>query len=807
MIVKAVITTLDNLPILKEQVAILRDDPLIDEIVVVNNGSRDGTALWLAGIEGVTVVNRANLGAGPGRNAGLDAAGEFDYVLMLDGGIRPLRGGTAVMFDYLVRHPEVDVVSPEVMTSFTADPELAHRRMGPVDESTCFPQRALSSTAYCLCRARAWDGIRFSEEGPFAQPGWGVDDNEMACRWNFHGILHHDFGGTMVYRRESGSFARLFEETGIWPNQYGSTYESRCVLLRQRWPEYFDPEWKSNKIEVSVVILAWNEYPTVARAVKRYHEDLKEVPHEVILVDNGSDDLTKWWLDTFALRWPWGDTVIDAETGEIIKRHEREDLEPVWTGNVIRVDMGRNAGLAGYNAGIEAARGRYVFVTDGDILPTVGSVASLYRYMENKGEEFGISWLGVSAWACQEEEEDPDWTGDHDELPRFGMGNYAYGYSIAPREVFDDGARYPTTGPFATGGCAYGDAEIASWLYASGRRGWFFYEPGYFHQRRDLERQGELGEEETKRNLELRRRWLRTRWVGQKFTMEWYHEQDEVERRLRRVAVVGLGHDQLGNTAFGIARALEGVCEVDCYLPTDEVPPGYDDYFFSDGHCFLPCPDHCRPSTYWACDIAPPNKVPWLPPPEKYLERARTMDRVFATQPSGAAWLTEQGVPTPWLPSAAEPGMHRPWPDEEVELDWIALWHNNDVRMRYVQAAAARFPNGWVSYKTGDEYARWMCKARCALNVSRNDELNFRPFEIAAMGVPLIADRCRGIMDLFEEGTHFRGFDVDDMDEMVDQIAWVLEHPEEAAEMAARARALVLGRHTYLHRALAMFGG
>jgi GT2 family glycosyltransferase len=45
--IKAIITTLDNLPTLREQLDILRTDPLISEIVVVSNGSQDGTNEFL----------------------------------------------------------------------------------------------------------------------------------------------------------------------------------------------------------------------------------------------------------------------------------------------------------------------------------------------------------------------------------------------------------------------------------------------------------------------------------------------------------------------------------------------------------------------------------------------------------------------------------------------------------------------------------------------------------------------------------------------------------------------------------------
>lgn len=376
MVIKAVITTLDNLPMLKQQVAILCDETL-DEIIVVNNGSEDGTAAWLGSMagmvmkqawqstsspswkrndSGIIAINRPNYGAGPGRNAGLDVAGEFDHVLMLDGGIRPLRGGVAAMLAYLERCPEVDVVSPEIATCFTSDESLAHRRM--VKMGSTFPQRALSSTAYALCNAHAWDGLRFSEEGPFARPGWGVDDNEMACRWNEAGIVHHDFGGVKLLRRQSGSFVRLFRETGIWPNQYGSVYEQRNVLLAQIYPQYYDPIWRKTDLQISCVLVGQDDYPAFVERIKVLHEELKDIPHEIIFVDNASTDKTRWWLDTFALRWPHGNTTIDP-AGEILRRGEQ--LETIWTGNVVRVDLAERVDEeAAWALGVARARGKEV---------------------------------------------------------------------------------------------------------------------------------------------------------------------------------------------------------------------------------------------------------------------------------------------------------------------------------------------------------------------------------------------------------------------------------------------------------------
>ena len=349
----AIVTALDNLSNLKETVAVLRSEPL-SEIVVVNNGSKDGTREWLAEQDGLTVVNRENLGAGPGRNAGLDAARPFDYALMLDGGIRPLRGGTAQMLDYLERHPECDVLGVHIQ-DFETNKERAWRRWHiPISDNRTYPNSRLSHTAYCLSTARAWDGLRFCEEGPFGQPGWGADDDKMAYDWNRAGILIHvvrcacningqdglplPCTGVHPYRRASGSFGRLFADTGIWPNQYGSVYEQRVVWLNQnecdqqtldQWGE----PWMTVVVEANGM--------ESARVIKRAHERLRRRrfgenwghkwnPYSVIAWHPTPDPIFWKWAEPRMLRQHHGDTVL-LPNGHIVRRDRHN--EPTWTGD------------------------------------------------------------------------------------------------------------------------------------------------------------------------------------------------------------------------------------------------------------------------------------------------------------------------------------------------------------------------------------------------------------------------------------------------------------------------------------------
>ena len=72
MRVAAVVVTFNRLPLLKRLVARLREVEELDEVLVVDNASTDGTAAWLAGQDGVEVrVLATNSGGAGGFHDGL----------------------------------------------------------------------------------------------------------------------------------------------------------------------------------------------------------------------------------------------------------------------------------------------------------------------------------------------------------------------------------------------------------------------------------------------------------------------------------------------------------------------------------------------------------------------------------------------------------------------------------------------------------------------------------------------------------------------------------------------------------------
>jgi glycosyltransferase involved in cell wall biosynthesis len=795
--VTAIITTLDNLPMLQKQINVMMKE--CGSIIVVNNGSKDGTKEWLETnpVIGMKLIHRENMGAGPGRNAGLTLwdAQPTAFTLMLDGGILPPLGGIKAMKSYLQRHPEVSVISPEIASCYTTEEDKATFIFNKetIDDNHTFYQSCLSGTAYCLCKAEAWK-VRFSEDGPFGEPGWGVDDNDMQYRWNFKQIKHIDFTqeeGMILFRKASGSFKRLFEETGVWPNQHGSVYEKRLVKTYQDYPQYCYSFPK-----VSCVVLGWNEYPLIAKVVKSLHNELIDIPHEIIVVNNGSTDGTQKWMDMQSLRQHHGDITIDTITKEVIKR--TPENEEYWTGNFINISLPDNTGTGhGFNVGMEKARGQYIFYICGDMLPTKGSVRALIEYLDTHPD---ISYAGINAWVNEN-----DLT---KELPEFkelglelGLGNYAYSYAVIRKEMYDNGVRFADKGPFEGAGCGYEEIEFANMMYSKGYKAIMFNNPAYLHERRDGKRSG-LEEH----GIDERKSYLKTRWNEVEFDI--VHHVPAPERHLRRVAVMNnLVPDHPGPAGY-LAEALRNIgCQVEQYNTHEDISQmSYDNYIFvddGDGNHF-DCPEWARPSKYWAIDmVIPGNDYLFTPNIDGYIEHGKTFDEFYATTFGAVGHAKERELNAIWLPMACNPEVHKPIEEEKI-WDWVACWHNCGSRIDYSNAALEKFPNGWVGYAEGDNYSIYMNKAKCALNVSRVNEVNLRVMEVMMMGVPLITDRVQG-MDRygFFENTHYLGHS--SIEEMLEKIQWVKDHPQETVDMAYRARELVLSKHTYYHRALRMF--
>ena len=82
----AVVVTYNRMELLKRNIRCLQQNKPISSIVIVNNGSTDGTTEWLAAQEGLTVINQTNVGGAGGFYTGIQYAYQAgaDWIWCMD---------------------------------------------------------------------------------------------------------------------------------------------------------------------------------------------------------------------------------------------------------------------------------------------------------------------------------------------------------------------------------------------------------------------------------------------------------------------------------------------------------------------------------------------------------------------------------------------------------------------------------------------------------------------------------------------------------------------------------------------------
>lgn len=90
----AVVVTYNRIELLKRNIRCLQQNKPVSSIIIVNNGSTDGTTEWLASQKELTVINQPNVGGAGGFYTGIQHAynAHADWIWCMDDDVFPRVG-------------------------------------------------------------------------------------------------------------------------------------------------------------------------------------------------------------------------------------------------------------------------------------------------------------------------------------------------------------------------------------------------------------------------------------------------------------------------------------------------------------------------------------------------------------------------------------------------------------------------------------------------------------------------------------------------------------------------------------------
>ena len=263
-----------------------------------------------------------------------------------------------------------------------------------------------------------------------------------------------------------------------------------------------------------------------------------------------------------------------------------------------------------------------------------------------------------------------------------------------------------------------------------------------------------------------------------------------------RVGVIYNDRPRPDTTGQYAVRALQCLTEA-VHLHPDQLefvgPNDFELFLRVDDGLDDPVPNHLKPLVFWAIDthLAP----------DRCLKLARQADLVFAAQKMGVEYLATAGVRhVDWIPLAWDPEIHgRRHTDNRFDVAFVGHIVSEE-RRRLIQLLQQRFPRSFFGQADHRQMAEIYSAAKIVFNRSVRDDINMRVFEGLGSGAMVITDDLShfGQNELLQPGEHLVTYSSDK--ELLDQVAFYLQHPQERDRIAQRGWTQAIQNHTYLHR-------
>ena len=284
------------------------------EVIVIDNGSTDGTGAWLARQPGVSVISNAeNLGFAAASNMGI-AAARGEFVVLLNNDTRVPRRWLDGLVDAFAADPATGAVGPR--SNAVSGPQVVRdakyrvgSELGRYAEE--WRRRHRGSrweidrlVGFCLAvRRTALDDVGVLDEG-FGQGNF--EDDDLCIRLRRKGWRLVVADEVFVHHHGSASFGEsLFAAIG----RGARLFERKHGRVRSAQGEGAEPL-------VSACLIVRDEQERLPACLR----SLRGIVDEVVVADTGSTDLTRAIADSFGCRVidvPWTDDFAAARNASV----------------------------------------------------------------------------------------------------------------------------------------------------------------------------------------------------------------------------------------------------------------------------------------------------------------------------------------------------------------------------------------------------------------------------------------------------------------------------------------------------------
>ena len=159
MKITAVVVTYNRINLLKRTVECLRANSPVNEIVVVNNGSTDGTSEWLDSQIDITVIHQDNVGGSGGFYTGIDYAynSGADWIWCMDDDVFPRANCMERLLEH-IEEPNIGILAPRRLidgeifchdfTAYNLTNPFSSMYSGRIDNSSVNDSIYIAGTAF-----------------------------------------------------------------------------------------------------------------------------------------------------------------------------------------------------------------------------------------------------------------------------------------------------------------------------------------------------------------------------------------------------------------------------------------------------------------------------------------------------------------------------------------------------------------------------------------------------------------------------------------------------------------------------------